>query len=165
MSFAIDEILAGLQGVLIQILPDDLDSSIAIASTLLPISVKPSGIGSFIATNADPIGDIQGYHLEADAQIRVSTTDMLASLDIALARLMAAFSGLTRRRRMELGILRLGAAQIDPEIRQAGQGNNTTLEQKVTFRIVYEFLKLPEDTEGIIQTVPLNLELSSSADS
>lgn len=165
MSFAIDEILASLQGVLLQILPDDFDSSIAIASTLLPISVKPAGIGSFIATSVDPTGDIQGYHLEADTQIRVSTTDMLTSLDTALARLTTAFSGLTRRRRVELGILRLGAAQIDPEIRQTGQGNNTTLEQSVTFRIVYEFLKAPEDTEGIIQTVPLNLELSSSADS
>ncbi|MGG6240857.1 hypothetical protein ACQ4N7_19725 [Nodosilinea sp. AN01ver1] len=165
MDFAIDEILAGLQAALSQILPDDLDSSVAVASVLLPISVKPSGIGSFISTNADPLGEVKGYQMEADAQIRVSTTDAVASLDSALAQLMAAFSGLTRRRYLELGILRLGAAQVDPEIRQSGQGNNATLEQKVTFRIVYEFLKLPEDTEGIIQAVPLNLELSSSADS
>jgi hypothetical protein len=165
MSFAIDEILASLQVVLSQVLPDDLDGSIAIASTLLPISVKPSGIGSFIATNADPVGDIQGYHMEADAQIRVSTTDTLASLDVALARLMAAFSGLTRRRSLELGILRLGAAKIDPEVRQSGQGNSAILEQKVTFRIVYEFLKIPADTEGIIQTVPLTVELLNASDS
>ncbi|MBE9141366.1 hypothetical protein IQ254_29945 [Nodosilinea sp. LEGE 07088] len=164
MSFAIDEILASLQVVLNQVLPDDLDSSIAIASTLLPISVKPAGIGSFIAPSANPVGDIRGYYMEADAQIRVSTTDTLASLDAALARLMAAFSGLTRRRYVELGILRLGAVQIDPEIRQSGQGNNAILEQKVTFRIVYEFLKIPEETEGIIQTVPLNIELLNAPD-
>lgn len=163
MDFAADEILAGLQVILQQVLPDDFDESIAIASTLFPISIKPSGIGCFIAPNADPVGDIKGYHMEADAQIRLSTTGTQATLDTALSHLMTAFSSLSRRHFLELGILRLGIPAIDPEVRQFGQDANAALAQKVTYRILYEFLKKPEDSEGIIQTVPLNLEVTNSS--
>jgi hypothetical protein len=162
MDFAADEILASLQAIVQQVLPADFDETVAIASTLFPISVKPSGLGCFIAPNANPVGDIKGYRMEADAQIRLSTTGTHASLDTALSRLMTAFSSLSRRQFLALGILRVGAASIDPEVRQLGQGDNATLEQKVTYRIVYEFLKIPEDSEGVIQTIPLNLEISNS---
>lgn len=161
MDFVADEILASLGVILQQVLPEDFDESVAIASTLFPISIKPSGIGCFVAPSADPIGDIRGYRMTADAQMRLSTTGTQATLDAALARLMTALSNLSRRQFLELGILRLGAPAIDPEVRQSGQGANAILEQKVTYRIVYEFLKKPEDSEAIIQTIPLGLELAN----
>ncbi len=164
MDFAADEILASLQVILQQVLPDDFDEPIAIASVLFPISIKPSGIGCFIAPNADPRGDIKGYRMEADAQIRLSTTGTQATLDTALSHLMTAFSSLSRRHFLGLGILRLGTPAVN-EVRQSGQGANTALEQKVTYRIVYEFLKIPEDSEGLIQTIPLNLEVSNPSNS
>jgi hypothetical protein len=160
MDFPVDEILAALQVALQQVLPESLDDLTTTAFTLFPRSVKTSGIGGFIALNADPVGEVKGYQMEVEAQLRVSTTANALALGVAMSRIAAAFSGLSRRRRVELGLLRLTLGDIDPEIRQSGQGNSLRLEQTMICQVLYEFLKRPEDTEGIIQTVPLNVELS-----
>lgn len=165
MDFPVDEILAGLQAALQQILPDNLGNNTSATLTLFPQSIKPSGVGGFIALNADPVGEIRGYQMEAETHVRVSTTVNLSVLGTAISRIMAALSGLSRRRRVELGLLRLKIRNIDPEIRQSGQGNDLSLEQIVVCQVLYEFLKRPTDSEGIIQAIPLNVELSQTLNS
>jgi hypothetical protein len=159
MDIPADEILAGLQAALPQILPDDLGATTT-AFTLFSHSIKTSGVGGFISLSADPLGEIRGYQMEAEAQIRVSTEADALALGAAIARITAAFSGLSRKRRVELGILRLTIDGIDPEIRQFEQDNSLVLEQSITCKILYEFLQRPAEAEGIIQTVPLSVELS-----
>ena len=118
---------------------------------VLPTKITPTGLGGYVGEHEDPIGDLFGRRVEAQVLVTVSGSNNNVLNNRALAVRNAILS-LSRAERVQKGIHR---ATPDLDIAPATQANRRNL----GFNIVYEFIKVPEDAEGIIQEIPLNLEL------
>jgi hypothetical protein len=79
------------------------------------------------------------------------------SLNEAVAAVTGAFLGTERGTLQQKGILRVGLDNIGPGS-TTGSGSNRREERPLTFNVLYEFLKKPEESEGTILEVPINLD-------
>jgi hypothetical protein len=125
---------------------DGLNPTPAVA--ISPLKIAQTGLGGYVGEHENPMGDLRGRRIEALVIVTVSGTSNQLN-DRALAVHNAVMS-LSRAEMVEKGILR---AALDPTVPPAEQTNS----RNIGFRLVYEFIKVPEDSEGIIQEIPINL--------
>jgi hypothetical protein len=60
---------------------------------------------------------------------------------------------------MEKGILQLTLDQVSSKsISESTDSSNKILEQELIFKVLYEFIKKPQATVGIIRKISINLE-------
>jgi hypothetical protein len=116
---------------------------------ILPTRIVPTGLGGYVGEHEDPIGDLRGRRIEALALITVqgNTPNLLNERALAVQN---AVLSLSRAEMVQKGILR---SNLDPDVLPAEEDDR----RKLGFRLVYEFIKVPEDGEGIIQEIPINL--------
>jgi hypothetical protein len=153
---AIDsEALASLTAAIESFLPDVADPSVQLALLVAPEHITPTGLGGFIGINEDPQGEILGRRLEAMAVVTVRANSV-DPLNDAVAAVVCAFLGADRTALLEQGILRvaLDGAGSQP----AGSSeSDAVVERGLTLKILYEFLKRPEEPEDVILEIPKNL--------
>jgi hypothetical protein len=78
-------------------------------------------------------------------------------LNDAVAAVINSYLGADRAALVEQGILRVSLDGVGPQS-TSGSGNNTVAERTLTFKVLYEFLKRPEESEDVILEIPMNLD-------
>jgi hypothetical protein len=141
--------IAALQTFLAARIPASNPPQLVYSLLLIPLRVRPTGIGAFVDLHDDPIGDITGCQVSADAVVEVNVAPN-ANLNQAVAQLTSALLALDPAALRRDGLLRLAVKAITPA------GNQTS---HVTFDVLYEYLAIPQDAGDIITTIPLNLTL------
>lgn len=150
------EALEGLTTAVGSFLPDVADPSVQLIPLVTPTHVKPTGLGGFIATNEDPRGGIFGRRLEATVLVTVKANDVDPLNDVVEA-VIRAFLGADRATLLEEGILRVALDDVGAQS-ISGPDDNRVVERGLTFEVLYEFLKRPEESEDVITKIPLNLD-------
>ena len=156
------EALTQLTTALSSLLPPSGSPALAPDLAVSPTRFATTGLNGFVGTNEDPEGEIIGRRVSANAIVGVKT-ETLETLNDAVADLTAAVVGAPRGDLRKLGILDLGVEGLGLQTPPA-PGPDGVARQEVTFSVLYEFLKFPEDSSGVIKEVPLDFDLSGDND-
>src|SRR5262245_14093726 len=156
------ETLAALTTALESLLPPAQTPELAPDLTVSPIRCRSTGLSGFVGVHHDPEGDIVGRRVTASAIVGVKTPT-IEGLNDAVAGVAASVVGATRADLRKLGILDVSVGAMGPKTPPA-DGPNGVARQEVTFGVSYEHLKLPTAGEGVIDAIPLDVELSRSND-
>ncbi|MCC6168160.1 MAG: hypothetical protein IT329_13115 [Caldilineaceae bacterium] len=150
MANSAAEAIASLTTLLAARIPPSDPPRLVYTLALIPLRVRPTGIGAFVDVNDDPIGDITGCQVSADAVVEVNVRPN-ENLNQAVAQLTTALLSQDPAALRGDGILRLAVKTVTPVVSTGNQISN------VTFDVLYEFLAIPQDAGDIIATIPLNL--------
>jgi hypothetical protein len=154
------EALDGLTAAITDLLPAAPDPTFAPALLVQPRRIAPAGVGGFVGVHDAPRGEIYGRRLEAIAVVTVRASGSSA-LNTAVAGVSQALLAADRAALRGAGILRLAAGDLGP--RSAGEpAPGGVAERDVAFDVLYEFLKLPEAGEGVIQEIPITLDVDQA---
>jgi hypothetical protein len=147
------EALAGLNGAVQSLLPPVADPNLKPTVAIQPLAISGIGLGGFVGINDNPVGEIHGRRIDATVIIGVKAP--ADGIDAAVAGMLNSLLTADRATLLGQGLLRLRLDKLgDPS-----SGADATVQQQVSFRVLYEFLKNPVDPEGIIQQIPLNVQL------
>jgi hypothetical protein len=156
------EALTELTTALTTLLPAADDPELAPDLAVSPTRFATTGLNGFVGVNHDPEGEIVGRRVEASAIVGVKTK-ALDDLNHAVASVTASVVGAPRSDLRKLGILDVGVSRLGRQS-TTGEGDDAVSRQEVTFDVSYEFLKLPVSASGVIESVPLDVELSRQND-
>lgn len=120
------------------------------------MSVSPTGVGGFVEVQTNPVGEVYGRQLDAWANILVRTNG--DGINAAVAAVANALMSADRTTLLTNGILRLTLDTLGPVSAAPG----LPVMQQVQFRVLFEYLKRPAVADGVIQTVPVNIQLQQS---
>ena len=148
------EALAGLNAAMGSLLEDAVTPPIQLGSLITSTLLTPTGLGGFVGANEVPAGEIFGRRLQATVLVTVSANDADA-LNEAVVAVTSACLGTDRALLLEKGVLRITLDEVGP---QAAGVEDATVERALTFDVLYEFLKRPEEAEDVIVEVPINLD-------
>lgn len=153
------EVLTGLTNALRSLLPSVTDPTLQPTLLISPTRIVPTGLGGFIGIHDNPKGEIVGQRLEGTVFLTVKGQDT-DELNQAVTDAIAALMGVNRQTLLQQGILQISLNDISvPSGTTTGGGTTNPLERTLSFHVLYEFLKLPEESEGLIQQIPINLEV------
>ena len=150
------EALAGLRAAIQSLLPPQADVNLQSSIAIQPASIAPSGIGGFVGVNDNPVGEIIGRRIEGTVAIGLkaaTANDMSGVLSATINALLAA----DRATLLGQGLLQLTLAKVEAPV----PGSGTAVQQQMSIQVLYEFLKIPVDAEGVIQEIPLNIQLQT----
>ncbi len=153
MDSITQEALTGLSAAIASLVPQPSDPKLKPIISVQPLSVSPAGLGGFVGINDNPVGEIVGRRI--DAVVVVAVNAPANGIDAALAAAITAVLAADRATLLNLGLLRVALTTVG----ERGPGPQSSIQQPVTFRVLYEYLKLPVDPEGIIKEIPLNIQL------
>lgn len=148
--------LSNLQTVLNGYLPSVSSVSIERSLLVIPHKIKPLGIGGYVGLHDDPVDDIFGRFVEADAEILVGATNN--SLDTINAEVSAISSSLMTVSREDLrgdGIYFLDLKSLS----EPGSDNQNL--RRLLFSIRYEYQQIPTEAGGVIDTLDIRSFLNS----
>ena len=117
-----------------------------------PVRVVPSGLTGFVGPSHEPEGEIVGRLVDARTVVTVEE-DTAALLDDAVADVTQALVGADRRDLRAAGVLRLALDGVGIPV---GEG---PLRRDVTFAVAYEYVKGPDEGEGVIEEIPVDADL------
>lgn len=153
----------GLNNALTSLLPPVAAPIQQLSLLINPARIAPIGVGGVVGLQREPFGEIVGRRLEARAAVAVRAAN-LSDLDTALAAVSGALMGAGRTTLAGLGIQRLTLDDIGPRPQESGPpGPSLPVERELVFSVHYEFLKAPEEAGGVIEQIPLDLEVSRSS--
>lgn len=147
------EAVAGLNAALVALLPAVAAPALTPDVSIQLQTISPSGLGGFVGINDLPPGEIYGRKIDAIVVIGVKAAPN--QIDAAVA---AAGNALLAADRATLGTLGVQRITLD-EAGETSALSATLVVRPVRFRVLYEFLKIPVDPEGLIQRIPLNIQL------
>src|SRR5437763_5075910 len=156
------EALAGLTSALQSLLPPSVDPTLAPDLAVRPTRFAPAGLNGFVGVNHTPDGEIVGRRVAANAVVGVKTKTV-DTLNAAVASVAAAVVGTSRGDLRRLGILGVDVEGVGPRTPPAA-GPKGVARQELTLDVSYEFLKLPASRDGVIQSIPLDLDLAGAND-
>lgn len=136
-------------------LPVITEPTVEITLIISSLNLTPTGIGGFVGVNEETQGDILGRRIAASVAVVVKAEGVDA-LNAAVMEATVSLVGANRTVLAEQGILRITLDDVGPKM----DGVADAIEQVLTFKVLYEFLKQPQDTEEIIQQIPINLEVN-----
>lgn len=151
MDVLTSEAVQGLATALDALLPAALRSSLLI----LPIRSMPTGLGGFVGLNDAPVGEIVGRRLLVRLLITLQAADA-SQLGSAVTSALGTVLGLDRTTLLSQGILRLTFDSLGSEASLTGSSD---VRRELSFNVVYEYLKKPTASEGIIETIPITMAL------
>jgi hypothetical protein len=126
------------------------------ALAVIPTKVSGTGLGSFTATNPDPVGEILGRRIEAFAVVTVATTDVNALSGAAAAVSAALLADLQALE--TAGIQKIRLAEMGSRETRSGPGPPAA-QMDLRFELTYEFLKIPAAPEDVIADIPIALQI------
>lgn len=141
------EAIVGLEGAVRSLLAPASPPGEEPVVRVQPRRITPTGVGGLVGVHEEPRGTLFGRRIEATVLVRLPDEEA----DDAIAALLAA----GRRELARAGILRI-------ELMAPGESTPSSPadERQLAFDVRYEFLKLPESPEGIIEEIPAGLHLS-----
>ena len=142
------EAVAALRASLLGLLPTTAPTP---ALTVMPLGFRPTGLGGFVELQQDPPGEVIGRLVDAEAHVRVRAADA-AALDTAVADTIGSITGAGRGTLRQLGLLRVEVGDIG-----APPKASEPVERLLKIQVRFEYLKRPEDGEGVIQTIPITV--------
>src|SRR5579871_2476053 len=143
------EALDGLSAAVQSLLPAQADVTLQPAISIQPTSITPTGLGGFVAVNDNPAGEILGRRIDATAVIGLKAADASSIGNTVSAGIKALLTA-DRATLLGQGLLRLALSKVGDQI-----APGPPVEQQVSITVLYEFLKIPTDPEGIIKNIPL----------
>ncbi len=148
-----------------------IDSLLASIASLLPNESNPifqsivginaaritaPGVGAFVGNGASVTDEIFGRHLEGDMVVSVKR-GTIGDLNNAINATTRALLGVDRKELLGHGILKLNLHEVISQVfNESESDSNQVFRKDLIFKILYEFLKTPEESEGIIQEIPIN---------
>jgi hypothetical protein len=156
------EALTGLTTALESLLPSPADPALAPDLSVSPTRFATTGLNGFVGFSHQPEGEILGRRVKANAVVGVKT-ETLDGLNGAVAGVTASIVGALRGDLRRLGILDVGVSGLGPQAPPA-PGPDGVARQEVTFDVSYAVLKLPVESNGVIASVPLDVDLSRDND-
>lgn len=152
------EAIASLKTTLTNLLSSVVDDSVQRQITVLPVHIHPIGLGGFLSVHEEPIGLVEGRHLEAIALINLQSQNVISLNEIA-SEISARLVGQSRSDLLNQGMLSLKLESPGSLLQTRLSETEDVLQKELTFRVLYEFRKLPVESEGVIQEVPINLNV------
>jgi hypothetical protein len=156
MDIISTEALQSLSVVISSVLPAVNDPVLPPQVAIFPTHISQAGLGGFIGTNLDPIGDIVGRRVEARVVITALARDA-GSLQTGAATIAGAFADSAALR--STGILRGRLADVGLVSQQTPPGGNIQFQKDLTFELTYEFLKIPVAADDTISTIPITIQV------
>lgn len=127
---------------------------------MIPRKVTPTGLGGFVGHHPEPTGEILGRRLAAQLFV-VARGAEAADAEVAAGEVAGALLGARQAELRGSGILKLALAERGDASTQ-GQGNNQVAQRELEFEVLYEYLRIPVEAEGVIESVPLLIEMGST---
>ena len=152
------EALDGLASAVSSLLPAVALPDLPFGLAVLPHQITLTGLGGYVGNNRDPIGEIHGRRVVADVAVAVRTTDA-HRLDAGERQVSASLIGTGRPLFSGLGLLALTLARTADDV-QSAENNVDVFTRRLVFSAVYEHLHPPASGEGVIGSVPLELDLA-----
>lgn len=161
MEISFADAIASLKTTVEAMLPPlSNDDSIHVA--VYPTQMKPTGLGGFVASQVtaegDIGGDIRGAQVEAEVRLSVQSAQP-AALRSAVDTVVARLGDQSRQQLLQQGLLKFRLASVG-ELTPLEQDGTTRLVQSIRYQTLYEFLQIPTESEDIIQTIPLSVEVA-----
>jgi hypothetical protein len=150
MASVDSEAIAELTAALTALIPGSVPAP---AVAIYPRCVRPASLGGFVGLHHDPEGDIIGRRIDATLSVAVTAQDP-ASLSDAITAVNRALVAADPTALRSSGVLKLALDTIGPRT-AANDGGN--LRQDLTFTVLFEYLKPPEEAEGIIEEITLDV--------
>lgn len=155
MPVSLTEAVTALNTTLHGLLPIVADLALAPELFVTPIRSQVAGIGGVIETRREaPAGDVTALTVTAEAVVRVKAPT-LAQLAAAEANVTMSLLGADPVNLRSNGVFRIRriTERDDQQMTDAAD----LARQDIRFEVLYEFKKLPEITEGVISSVPIDL--------
>jgi hypothetical protein len=149
-----NEAINGLNASIQSLLPNLGAGGPQLVLTITPLSISPTGLGGFVSINEQPLGEIFGRRIHALAQVSI-VTDNADARRSAATQVLNAFFAADRATLLQVGILRIA---IDP-LSESSSGDNSSTGGDLKFTVFYEYLQIPQVAEGVIQEIPITLNL------
>lgn len=140
------------------LMPDTLEPQVDMVTALCIQSVTPTGLGGFIELAPGGSAYIHGRRINARYCVILQGIN-LDNLQTSVNTVIETLLGAEKESLLENGVLKM--TQSGNEY-QTLTGNNR--EFKLTFDLIFEYLQSPEETEEIIEEIPVNLELDTGDD-
>ena len=142
--------LVNLQTILDGYLPSATSPNVERDLLVIPKNIKPVGIGGYIGLHANPMDEIFGRHVSADAEISIGATNNNASL-IAdeINSISATLATLGRETLRGDGIYFLNLTSLS----EPGNANENT--RRLHLSVEYEYQQIPTEAGGTIATIDL----------
>jgi hypothetical protein len=147
------EALASLTSTLTALLPAGADPALTPTLAVALRRLTRTGLGAFVGIHPEPQGEIVGRRLEATALVTARGSDS-KGLGDAVSDVTSALLGQDRATMVGQGLLRLALIELGLERPEGASGR---VQRELAFDVLYEFLKPPGVSEGIIQRIPIDL--------
>jgi len=165
---AVSGALSGLSLALTSLLPPPAAPEFAPVLSLASVDVRPTGLGGFVQYAHDPDGEVVGRRVEADAVV-TARADSLDSLRTTVDELVNAVLAADRATLRSQGLLQIALSELGPPTEVEGTPGGGSpgppgppadeFARDVHFRVLYEFLLRPTAPAGVIERIPLDLEV------
>jgi hypothetical protein len=149
MNTITNEPIDALAAAIRSLLPEVADPAVRPGLMVNPLWVVPTGLGGFVGMSADPQGQILGRRLEATVEVIAKALNAEA-LSEAVTTVTRALLSADRATLLELGLLNVTLDEVGPKVALGAPGSIT--ERALTFRVLFEFLKQPEEAERTTST-------------
>ncbi|MBN1931253.1 MAG: hypothetical protein JW786_06555 [Desulfobacterales bacterium] len=160
MDLISGEALSALRSVLEEMIPDVTNPAHEPVLIFNTTHIAPIGLGGFIAVNEDPKGVIYGRRIQTNATITVKASNE-NQLNNIVDNLTENFLTQDRLTLVQNGLYRVVLNDIGP-VTTIGGGNNAVSARDVNFSVLYEYVKLPDASEGVLDEIPLDSDLDLS---
>lgn len=154
--------LLTLKNVISSYLPQTVPPTVTRDLFVIPKSIKPLGIGGYVGAHLPPAseiadGDLRGCTVVAQAEITFAASAAnIGSINTAIDQSTTALLTNDRATLRGDGIQRLQLQALSPV---TGEGS---IFRSAIFDIRFEFVPLPAQSQGIIETLRFNTLLSSA---
>jgi hypothetical protein len=156
------EALATLTTAMTSLLPAPSDPGIPHSVMVLPVRITRTGLGGFVGIHPDPQGEVVGRRVSARVNVSVGAQNA-NGLDAAVSQVTQAVMLTGRDELAQLGIHRLSVLELGPRPEPQQGGPPAAARRDVAFDVIYEFLKLPDQAGGIIETIPLDIDATTAS--
>ena len=123
---------------------------------LLPEKNISSGIGAYVGTHDDPMGEIKALRIDTIASIRMEAPN--ANITNLVQGVTSAVMGVARTQLQQAGIYRLKMNELEPVQEEVGNRSSRV----ANFSLLYEYLVLPTESEFPINDVVLDIDLNAA---
>lgn len=153
--------LEGLRDAVVSLLPAVAEPVLIPEVAVNATRIDPAGVGGFVGISTDPPGDIFGRRVRAAVVVTARTTDG-ALLSDTVSAMTAAFVGADRAELRGSGLLDVEVSRVgDASVVESDGGE--VFRRDVVFSVLYEHLHLPTEAEGVIDKIPVELDVGAMA--
>jgi len=157
-----DEAITGLETTFRSILPAPASEALRPVVLVNPLRVTPAGLGGFVAASQEPQGDILGLRLDVQVSVTVKA-DNADNLNGAVSTMTRTVLSANQGDLLNKGILRIALEGMEPNLAvRPGDEPAAPAKRDLTFRVLYEFLKKPQESQSIIQEIQTDIEVSTT---